>query len=203
VVEYRTENGEFASIDELKEVPRIGPKTFQQSAGFLRVVDGDNPLDNSGVHPENYGTVERMAEDLGDTVPEMINNPEVRKEIDLENYVDSDVGMPTLNDILDELEKPGRDPRPEFEPFDFSDEVNEIDDLEEGMVIPGIVSNVTNFGAFVDIGLKSDGLVHISELADEYVEHPGDVVKLNQRVRVKVLDVDKPRKRVSLSMNFD
>jgi uncharacterized protein len=132
----------------------------------------------------------------------MINNPEVREEIDLEDYVDSDVGLPTLNDILDELEKPGRDPRPEFEPFDFSDEVNEIDDLEEGMVIPGIVSNVTNFGAFVDIGLKSDGLVHISELADEYVEHPGDVVKLNQRVRVKVLDVDKPRKRVSLSMNF-
>jgi len=203
IVEYRTDNGEITSIEELKDVPRIGPKTFQQSAGFLRVVDGDNPLDNSGVHPENYGTVEKMAEDLGYTVPEMINNPEVREEIDLDNYVDSDVGLPTLNDILDELEKPGRDPRPEFEPFDFSDEVNEIDDLEEGMVIPGIVSNVTNFGAFVDIGLKSDGLVHISELADKYVEHPGDVVKLNQRVRVKVLEVDKPRKRVSLSMNFD
>lgn len=202
VVEYRTENGEFTGIKELKEVSRIGPKTFQQSAGFLRVVDGDNLLDNSGVHPENYGTVERMAEDLGYTMSEMINNSEVREEIDLENYVGSEVGLPTLNDILNELEKPGRDPRPEFEPFSFSDEINKINDLEEGMMVPGIVSNVTDFGAFVDIGIKSDGLIHISELADEYVDHPGDVVKLNQRLRARVIDVDEERKRISLSLKF-
>ncbi|MFB6290508.1 MAG: Tex family protein [Candidatus Bipolaricaulia bacterium] len=203
IVEYRTKNGQIESIQELKDVPRIGPKTFQQSAGFLRIVDGDNPLDNSGVHPEDYSIVETMANDLGYTVPEMINNPKIHEEIDLESYVDSDRGLPTLNDILDELEKPGRDPRPEFEPFSFSDEINEIEDLEEGMVIPGIVTNVTNFGAFVDIGLKSDGLIHISELSDDYVDHPGDVVKLNQRLRAKVIDVDKSRKRVSLSLDFE
>lgn len=203
VVEYRTENGEFTGIRELKDVPRIGPKTFQQAAGFLRVVDGDNPLDNSGVHPENYSTVKKMANDLERAVPEMIHDPSIREEIDLEDYVTSDVGLPTLNDILDELEKPGRDPRPEFEPFSFSENINQIGDLEEGMVVPGIVSNVTDFGAFVDIGIKSDGLIHISELADEYVDHPGDVVKLNQRLRALVIDVDEKRKRISLSLKFE
>ncbi len=202
IVEYRTNNGEFTNIEELKEVPRIGPKTFQQAAGFLRIVDGDNPMDNSGVHPEDYSIVESMADDLGYTVPEIINNPKIRNELDLESYLGSNVGLPTLNDILDELEKPGRDPRPEFEPFSFSDEVNEIADLEEGMVIPGIVTNVTDFGAFVDVGLKSDGLIHISELSEDYVERPGDVVKLNQRLRVKVIGVDVPRKRISLSLLF-
>lgn len=203
VVEYRTENGEFTGIRELKDVPRIGPKTFQQAAGFLRVVDGDNPLDNSGVHPENYSTVKKMANDLERAVPEMVHDPSIREEIDLEDYVTSDVGLPTLNDILDELEKPGRDPRPEFEPFSFSENINQIGDLEEGMVVPGIVSNVTDFGAFVDIGIKSDGLIHISELADEYVDHPGDVVKLNQRLRALVIDVDEKRKRISLSLKFE
>ncbi|MBS3786914.1 RNA-binding transcriptional accessory protein [Candidatus Bipolaricaulota bacterium] len=203
IVGYRTDNGQFTNIEQLKEVPRIGPKTFQQSAGFLRIVDGDNPLDNSGVHPEDYSVVEKMANDLECAITEMVNNSEIQEEINLENYVDSEVGLPTLTDILDELEKPGRDPRPEFEPFDFSDDINEISDLEEGLVIPGVVTNVTNFGAFVDIGLKSDGLIHISELSQDYVDHPRNVVKLNQRVRVKVLDVDKPRKRVSLSLNFE
>lgn len=203
IVEYRSDNGQFKNIQQLNQVPRIGPKTFQQSAGFLRIVDGDNPLDNTGVHPEDYSIVERMGGDLGRSIPEVISNSKVREKIDPEEYVSSDVGLPTLNDILDELEKPGRDPRPEFKPFVFAEEVNEIDDLEEGMVVPGIVTNVTNFGAFVDIGLKSDGLVHISELSDEYVDHPRKVVKLNQRLRVKVIDVDKPRKRISLSLNFD
>ena len=200
VVEYRNENGKITDLNQVKEVNRIGPKTFEQAAGFLRVVDGDNPLDNSGVHPENYSTVEKIANDLDRAVPETINDPAIRKEVDLEDYVSSDVGLPTLKDILDELEKPGRDPRPEFEPFSFSEEVNTIGDLEEGMVVPGIVSNVTNFGAFVDIGIKSDGLIHISELADKYVEDPGDVVKLNQRLRARVLEVDEERKRISLSL---
>ena len=200
VVEYRNENGKITDLNQVKEVNRIGPKTFEQAAGFLRVVDGDNPLDNSGVHPENYSTVEKIANELDRAVPETINDPAIRKEIDLEDYVSSDVGLPTLKDILDELEKPGRDPRPEFEPFSFSEAVNTIGDLEEGMVVPGIVSNVTNFGAFVDIGIKSDGLIHISELADEYVEDPGDVVKLNQRLRARVLEVDEERKRISLSL---
>ncbi|MBS3792439.1 RNA-binding transcriptional accessory protein [Candidatus Bipolaricaulota bacterium] len=203
IVEYRSENGQFTNIEQLNEVRRIGPKTFQQSAGFLRIVDGDNPLDNSGVHPEDYPLVKEMAGDMGCGITEMVNNSEIREEINLESYVDSDVGLPTLTDIIDELEKPGRDPRPEFEPFVFAEDLNEIDDLEVGVVIPGIVTNVTNFGAFVDIGLKSDGLIHISELSQEYVDHPRNVVKLNQRVRVKVIDVDKPRKRVSLSLNFE
>lgn len=200
VVEYRNDNGQITDLEEVKDVKRIGPKTFEQSAGFLRVVDGNNPLDNSGVHPEIYSTVEKMAKDLDRAVPEMINDPSIREEIDLENYVTSDVGLPTLNDILDELEKPGRDPRPEFEPFSFSEKINQIGDLEKGMVVPGIVSNVTDFGAFVNIGIKSDGLIHISELADEYVDHPKDVVKLNQRFRVRVLEVDEERKRISLSL---
>ncbi len=200
IVEYRTEHGQFTDIEQLKEVPRIGPKTFQQCAGFLRIVDGENPLDNSGVHPEDYSVVKKMASDLDCTITEIVNNPKIREEIELEDYVDLDVGLPTLNDILDELEKPGRDPRPEFEPFDFSEDINEIDDLEEGMVVPGIVTNVTNFGAFVDIGLKSDGLIHISELSQDYVDHPRNVVKLNQRVRAEVIDVDKSRKRISLSL---
>ncbi len=200
VVQYRNDNSEITDLKEVKDVKRIGPKTFEQAAGFLRVVDGDNPLDNSGVHPENYSTVKKMASDLDRGVPEMINDPSIREEIDLEDYVTSDVGLPTLNDILDELEKPGRDPRPEFEPFSFSENINQIGDLEEGMVVPGIVSNVTDFGAFVNIGIKSDGLIHISELADEYVDHPKDVVKLNQRLRVRVMEVDEDRKRISLSL---
>jgi uncharacterized protein len=203
VVEYRNDSGQITDLKEVKDVKRIGPKTFEQSAGFLRVVDGDNPLDNSGVHPENYSTVKKMANDLDRGVPEMVNDPSIREEINLEDYVDSDVGLPTLNDILDELEKPGRDPRPEFEPFAFSEKVNKIGDLEEGMVLPGVVSNVTDFGAFVDIGIKSDGLIHISELADKYVDHPKDVVKLNQRLRARVIDVDEERKRISLSLKFD
>ncbi|MFW6071572.1 MAG: Tex family protein [Candidatus Bipolaricaulota bacterium] len=203
VTEYRTENGGIESIDELKEVPRIGPKTFQQSAGFLRIVDGENPLDNTGVHPEDYSLVERMAGDLNCTVPELIEDPELRDRLDPEKYSSSEIGLPTLKDIFQELEKPGRDPRPEFTPFSFSDDIEEIGDLEEGMVVPGIITNVTNFGAFVDIGLKSDGLIHVSELSAEYVEHPQDVVKLNQRLKARVIDVDEARERVSLSLDFD
>ncbi len=203
IVEYRSENGQITEIERIKEVPRIGPKTFQQSAGFLRIVDGDNPLDNSGVHPENYPLVERMVDDIGSTLSEVINSSKLREEIDPEEYLDSDTGLPTLNDIFDELEKPGRDPREEFEPFVFSEGLEEIQDLEEGMVVPGIVTNVTDFGAFVDIGIKSDGLVHISELSGEYVDHPREVVKLNQRVRARVIAVDEDRKRISLSLDFD
>lgn len=203
IVDYRTNNGQITTIEQLNEVPRIGPKTFQQSAGFLRIVEGDNPLDSSGVHPENYSLVEQIASDLNCPVSEVINSSTVRKEVDKRKYVDSDVGLPTLNDILDELEKPGRDPRPEFEPFGFSKDLNKIDDLEEGMVVPGIVTNVTNFGAFVDIGLKSDGLIHVSELSEKYVNHPREIVELNQRLRVKVIAIDTSRKRISLSLNFE
>ncbi|MFP4647535.1 MAG: Tex family protein [Candidatus Acetothermia bacterium] len=203
LVQYRTENGQVEDLEEIKGVPRIGPKTFQQAAGFLRIVNGHNPLDNSSVHPENYEIVERMSGDLELTITEMVNNPDIRNEIDPERYMSSDVGLPTIKHILDELEKPGRDPRPEFKPFSFSEDINEIGDLEQGMILPGMITNVTDFGAFVDIGIKSDGLVHVSELSEEFVEHPGDVVKLNQRVQVKVIEVDEQRKRVSLSLNFD
>lgn len=203
IVNYRTDQGQFTDIEQIKKVPKIGPKTFQQSAGFLRIVDGDNPLDNSGVHPENYSMVEQITNDLNCTINEVINDPNIWKEIDLARYVDSEIGFPTLNDILHELEKPGRDPRPNFEPFAFSEELNTIDDLKEGMIVPGIVTNVTDFGAFVDLGLKSDGLIHISELSREYVDHPRKIVKLNQKLRVMVIDIDKPRKRISLSLNFD
>lgn len=200
IVEYRNENGPFKSRRDLSEVPRLGSKAFEQAAGFLRVRNSSNPLDKSAVHPESYPIVEKMAKDLGATIEELIGSKEKRKLIDPKKYVTETVGLPTLNDILKELDKPGRDPRKEFEVFKFQDGVNEIKDLREGMRLPGIVTNVTNFGAFVDIGVHQDGLVHISQLADQFVDDPNKVVKVAQKVMVTVVEVDAARKRIALSM---
>jgi uncharacterized protein len=200
IVEYRAQNGAFKSRDELKRVPRLGEKAFEQCAGFLRIAEAENPLDNTAVHPESYHIVEKMAADLGCSVVDLINNEELRTKINLEKYVTNKVGLPTLNDIMQELSKPGRDPRKAIKVFEFADGIFSIDDLKPGMVLPGIVTNFTNFGVFVDIGVKQDGLVHISQLANRYVSNPLDVVKLHQHVKVKVLEVDIPRKRIQLSM---
>ncbi len=200
IVDYRKENGPFITRMELRRVSRLGDKAFEQCAGFLRIPGAENPLDNSAVHPESYPIVERMAEDMGATVDDLIKKEEIRKKIELKKYITEKAGLPTLNDIMQELARPGRDPRNRIEVFEFSKDVFSIDDLTPGMVLPGIVTNITNFGAFVDIGVKQDGLVHISQLADRFVSNPNDVVSLNQQVRVKVLDVDVPRKRIQLSM---
>ncbi len=200
IVDYRKENGPFSSRMELRKVSRLGDKAFEQCAGFLRIPGAKHPLDNSAVHPESYRIVERMAEDMGATVDDLIKKEELRKKVELKKYITEKAGLPTLNDIMQELARPGRDPRSKIEVFEFSKEVFSIDDLTPGMVLPGIVTNITNFGAFVDVGVKQDGLVHISQLADRFVSNPNDVVSLNQQVRVKVLDVDVPRKRIQLSM---
>jgi len=200
IVDYRREHGAFTSRAQLKKVPRLGPAAYQQSAGFLRIPEAKNPLDNSAVHPESYAIVEQMAKDNDCTVADLINNKEKRAAIDIKKYVTADVGMPTLTDIMHELEKPGRDPREQIEEFEFDDSVQTIDDLHEGMELPGIVTNITNFGAFVDIGVHQDGLVHVSQLADRYVSDPTQVVRLHQHVRVRVMAVDLRRKRISLSM---
>ena len=200
IVDYRTEHGAFASRAELKKVPRLGPVAFQQCAGFLRIPDAKNPLDNSSVHPESYHIVEEMAKDQGCTVAELIKDKERQKTIDIKKYTRDGVGIPTLTDIMKELEKPGRDPREQLEEFEFDPNVKEVDDLVEGMELPGIITNITNFGVFVDIGVHQDGLVHISQLADRYVKDPNDVVKLHQHVRVRVLEVDHRRNRISLTM---
>ncbi|MEY3368126.1 MAG: hypothetical protein RI973_1281, partial [Bacteroidota bacterium] len=199
IVNFRSENGPFISRQQLKKVPRMGDKAFEQSAGFLRVRGAVNPLDNTAVHPESYHIVEKMAKDLGFSVSELIRQPELRKQINLSHYVTDKVGLPTLNDILKELDKPGLDPRGEARAVEFGN-VRSIDDLHTGMVLPGIVTNITNFGAFVDIGVKQDGLVHISQLANKFVKNPADVVSLNQQVTVKVTEVDVTRKRIQLSM---
>ena len=200
IVDYRREHGAFTSRAQLLKVPRLGPSAYQQCAGFLRIRDGKNPLDNSAVHPESYAIVEQMAKDQGCSVSDLINNKEKRDAIQLAKYVTPDVGMPTLTDILAELEKPGRDPREQLEAFEFDKNVSTIDDLVEGMVLPGIVTNITNFGAFVDIGVHQDGLVHISQMANRRIAHPLDVVKLHQHVTVRVIEVDHRRHRISLSM---
>lgn len=200
IVDYRREHGAFTGREQLKKVPRLGPAAFVQCAGFLRIRNAKNPLDDSAVHPESYAVVERMANDCGCTVAELISNKEKRESIDVNRYVGDGIGLPTLNDIMNELEKPGRDPRKQIEEFDFDHNVKEIDDLVEGMVLPGIVTNITNFGAFVDIGVHHDGLVHISQLANRYVKDPNDVVHLHQHVMVKVIGVDRRRNRISLSM---
>ena len=200
IVSYRNENGPFRRRADLKKVPRLGPRAFEQGAGFLRIRDGDDPLDQSAVHPESYGIVRRMAADLGCTVVDLIRDAGLRSKIDLDRYVTDAVGLPTLNDILAELAKPGRDPRERFETFAFSDDVHEIADLVPGMKLPGIVTNVVDFGAFVDIGVHQDGLIHVSQLADRFVEHPSAVVKVGQRVLVTVLEVDVERRRISLSL---
>ncbi|MGD2028421.1 MAG: Tex family protein [Desulfobacterales bacterium] len=200
IVQYRDENGAYASRDDLKNVPRLGPKAFQQSSGFLRIKNGTNPLDASAVHPESYGIVFSMAQDLGCTVTDLMSNPQLRNEIDILKYVTDRVGIPTLKDIMEELAKPGRDPRDKFEAIVFASGIEKIGDLESGQRLPGIVTNVTAFGAFVDIGVHQDGLVHISELSDRFVKNPAQVVKIHQKVMVTVLDVDLERKRIRLSM---
>lgn len=200
IIDYRTANGAFSSRSQLMKVPRLGPSAFEQSAGFLRIPDAKNPLDNTAVHPESYKIVEKMAKDCGCSVAELIKDKDKRKSIRLDRYVSEKVGMPTLTDIMAELEKPGRDPREQLEEFEFDPNVSTPDDLVEGMVLPGIVTNITNFGAFVDIGVHQDGLVHISQLADRYVSDPTQVVKLHQHVMVKVIEVDRRRNRISLSM---
>lgn len=199
IVDYRRENGPFTSRKELLKVPRLGDKAFEQSAGFLRIRDGRHPLDNTAVHPESYPIVEQMAKDLGVTIEDLIQRADLRKQIDLKKYVTDTTGLPTLKDIMQELAKPGLDPRGEARPFQFAD-IHSIDDLQEGMVVPGIVNNITNFGAFVDIGIKESGLVHISQLADRFVKNPADVVSLQQEVQVKVIKVDRERGRIQLSM---
>lgn len=200
IIEARTKNGPFRSREELRMVHGMGPKTFEQAAGFLRIRDSENPLDRSAVHPESYRVVELIAKDLSCTVYDLMKSAELRSKIDLKKYVTDTVGMPTLNDIMNELARPGRDPRREFESFTFSEGVNSISDLQKGMKLPGIVTNVTAFGAFVDIGVHQDGLVHISHLSDDYVTAPSSVAKVQQRVAVTVLEVDPERKRISLSM---
>lgn len=200
IIDYRTANGAFSSRSQLLKVPRLGPSAFEQSAGFLRIPDAKNPLDNTAVHPESYKIVEKMAKDCGCSVTELIKDKDKRKSIRLDRYVSEKVGMPTLTDIMAELEKPGRDPREQLEEFEFDPNVSTPDDLVEGMVLPGIVTNITNFGAFVDIGVHQDGLVHISQLADRYISDPTQVVKLHQHVMVKVIEVDRRRNRISLSM---
>jgi len=200
IVAYREQNGPFASRAQLEKVPRLGPKAFEQSAGFLRIRDGENPLDASAVHPESYHVVMAMAKDLDCTVAHLMQAVELRQKIDINRYVTEQIGAPTLQDILAELSKPGRDPRQEFEKFAFASDVAKISDLNPGMKIPGIVTNVTAFGAFVDVGVHQDGLVHISELADRYVKNPADVVRVQQKVEVTVMEVDIERNRISLSM---
>ena len=200
IVDYRKEHGAFTSRSQLKKVPRLGPAAFQQCAGFLRIPQAKNPLDNSAVHPESYSVVEQMAKDCQCTVSDLISDKEKRTQIDMKRYVTDTIGLPTLTDIMKELEKPGRDPREQIEEFEFDASVQTIEDLQEGMQLPGIVTNITNFGAFVDIGVHQDGLVHISQLADKFVSDPNQVVRLHQHVMVRVIEVDLRRHRISLSM---
>ncbi|MBU1107731.1 MAG: RNA-binding transcriptional accessory protein [Candidatus Riflebacteria bacterium] len=203
IIGWREENGPFKNRRQLNKVPRLGPRAFEQAAGFLRIRNSDNPLDNSAVHPESYKIVEKMAKDNGCSVADLIKSPEIRQKIKLQDYVSEEIGLPTLNDIIKELARPGLDPREKFETFTFAEGVNEIKDLMPGMVLPGIVTNVTQFGAFVDIGVHQDGLVHISQLADKFVKDPADIIKVQQKVMVRVLEVDAARRRISLSMKSE
>jgi uncharacterized protein len=200
IIDYRSENGPFRSRSELKKVPRLGPKAFEQSAGFLRIPDSTNPLDNSAVHPESYPIVEKMAKDLNTSVKELINNKPLIDSIEIDRYKTDSVGEETLTDILLELEKPGRDPRSKVQLLEFDPNIRTINDLKEGMILPGIVTNITNFGCFVDVGIKENGLVHISEMANHFISNPGEVVSLHQHLNVKVLSVDLERKRIQLSL---
>jgi uncharacterized protein len=200
IIAFRNENGPLSSRKELKKVKLMGPKAFEQSVGFLRIRGGENPLDASAVHPESYATVEAMARDIGSSVKELLDDEGLRKKIEITNYVTEHIGIPTLTDIMNELEKPGRDPREQFTNLEFTEGINDISDLQPGMKIPGVVTNVTAFGAFIDIGVHQNGLVHISQMADHYVRDPRDIVKVNQRIMVTVLSIDLERKRISLSM---
>ena len=203
IVDYRTENGAFASRKELMKVPRMGAKAFEQCAGFLRIPGAKNPLDNSAVHPESYAVVEHIAKDMKCSVEDLIKNKEIRSKIDIKKYVSDKVGLPTLTDIMAELEKPGRDPRQAIQVFEFDKNVKTIDDLKEGMVLPGIVTNITNFGCFVDVGIKENGLVHVSQLCREFVSDPTTVVSIHQHVQVKVISIDRERKRIGMTMILD
>jgi len=200
IVVYRDQYGPFLNRKELKKVPKLGPKAFEQSAGFLRIRDGENILDGSAVHPESYHIVDAMAKDLACSVLDLMQSDELRGRIDLSTYVSDSVGIPTLQDILKELAKPGRDPRENFEIFRFQEGIEKLDDVKPGMKLPGIITNLTAFGAFVDIGVHQDGLIHISQLADRFVKNPDEVVKVQQKVIVTVLEVDAKRKRISLSL---
>lgn len=200
IVDYRTENGQFTSRKQLMEVPRMGAKSFEQAAGFLRIPDAENPLDNSAVHPESYHIVAEMAKKLHSSVTDLIQSDELRKRIDLKEYVTPKVGLPTLQDILKELAKPGRDPREKIRVFEFDENIKTIEDLKVGSVVQGIITNITRFGAFVDIGIKENGLIHVSQITDKYIDDPAKVVKLNQHVKVKIIEVDIVRKRIQLSM---
>jgi uncharacterized protein len=200
IIQYRKENGNFTSRAQLKKVPRVGAKAFEQAAGFLRVRDAKNPLENTGVHPEAYPFVNKMAKDCNCTIEQLIENPQMLKTLNLNNYITRDFGLPTLRDIIKEIEKPGLDPRGAVTSFSFDGRVRTIDDIRIGMILPGIVNNITNFGAFVDIGVKQGGLVHISQIADKFISNPADVLSLNQQVTVKVLDVDIQRGRINLTM---
>jgi uncharacterized protein len=200
IVEYRNLHGAFKNRASLKKVARLGDKAFEQAAGFLRIRNGEHPLDASAVHPERYALVEQMAKDVNCKIEDLLKDAKLREQIDLKKYVSAEVGLPTLKDIIAELAKPGRDPREQFEAFAFADGINKIEDLKPGMKLPGIVTNITNFGAFVDIGVHQDGLVHLSQLADKFVSNPNEVVKVSQRVQVTVVDVDAARKRISLTM---
>lgn len=203
IVEYRNEHGPFTSREQLRKVPRLGPKAFEQAAGFLRIRDAENPLDSSAVHPESYCIVDAMARDMKCSLVDLMRDGNVRKHIDLSRYVTDTAGMPTLTDIMNELAKPGRDPREKFEAFGFAEGIEKIEDVKSGMKLPGIVTNITAFGAFVDIGVHQDGLVHISEISDKYVKNPADAVKVHQKVTVTVLEVDLQRKRISLSLKSE
>ena len=203
IVAHRNENGPFRSRAELKKVPRLGPKAFELAAGFLRIDHAEKPLDGSAVHPESYHIVDRIAVDMGCAVSDLMRRDDLRRQIRLENYTGEGYGLPTLQDIMAELAKPGRDPREQFETVTFATYIRSIDHLTTGMKLAGIVTNVTNFGAFVDIGVHQDGLVHISELADKFVKNPADVVKVNQKVSVTVLKIDLERRRISLSMRSE
>ena len=200
IVDYRSQNGCFKNRKEILKVNKMGNKTFEQCAGFLRIPESENPLDNSAVHPESYCVVEKMAKDLHCTVQELINNKEIQKQLDLNKYIDENIGLPTLQDILKELNKPGRDPRQIIKVFEFDANIKKIEDVKEGMKLPGIITNITNFGAFVDIGVKENGLIHVSQLTDRYISNPAEVVTIHQHVQVKVIEVDLTRKRIQLSM---
>jgi uncharacterized protein len=199
-VDYRAEHGAFSSRKELLKVPKLGPKAFEQAAGFLRVSNGKQPLDNSAVHPESYPIVEKMAKDQQCTVAELMEKKELREKIDIRQYVTEKTGLPTLQDIMQELDKPGRDPRQQLTIFEFSKDVKELEDVQIGMVLPGIITNITNFGCFVDVGVHTKGLVHISELADHFVKDPAEEVQLHQHVTVRVIGIDLQRGRMQLSM---
>lgn len=200
IVEYRAANGDFNRREDILKVPRLGAKAFQQAAGFLRIPTGDNPLDNTAVHPESYHIVKAMAKDAGVDIANLVKRPDLVKALDLNRYVTDKVGLPTLNDIVTELEKPGRDPRTRAKAFSFDESISTIDDLLPGMELPGIVNNITDFGAFVDLGVHESGLLHLSQISDKFIKHPSEALKLYQHVRVKVIEVDKRRKRISLSM---